>query len=100
MRQLTVSGIDVRTVEQTVGTRVYADGVRYAKQRAVLRMEWDDDEHTLTGLVRGSSGTFHDAAVYFGADLDGGLHFGLGECSCPVVADCKHAAALALVAAG
>lgn len=100
MRRLTVTGIDVAAVEQAVVPGAYAKGARYAQQQAVLHMEWDDEEQSLSGLVRGSSRKVYHASVYFDLDSDGCLHFNVGECSCPVEMDCEHAVAVALTAAG
>ncbi|MGQ0482403.1 MAG: DEAD/DEAH box helicase [Pseudonocardia sp.] len=100
MRRLTVTGIDVVAVERAVVPGAYAKGARYAQQQAVLHMEWDDEEQSLSGLVRGSSRKVYHASVYFDLDSDGALHFNVGECSCPVEMDCEHAVAVALTAAG
>lgn len=99
MRRLTVAGIDVIEVERAVAPDAYAKGVRYARDQAVLHMEWDDAQLALSGLVRGGGRRGYHVAVYFDLDPDGGLRFGTGECTCTTQVDCKHVVALALAAA-
>jgi uncharacterized Zn finger protein len=100
MQLVVVEGVDPNSIAHAVGSDSYAKGVRYAQQRAVVTMHWDDVENALQGTVRGSGGNFYDTAVYFALRNGSDLKFEFGECSCPVGYDCKHAAALALTAAG
>ena len=67
MRRVTVAGIEATDVERAVGPNTYLKGARYARDQAVLHMEWDDEEHTLGGAVRGSAGRLYHASVYFDA---------------------------------
>src|SRR6266705_7213333 len=89
---------DAATFADAVGAASFARGFQYAQQRAVVHAEWDSADHALRGLVRGSSGNFYATAAFF--SLTGGLppEFELGECSCPVGFNCKHAVALVLAA--
>ncbi|MGH4024929.1 MAG: SNF2-related protein [Pseudonocardiaceae bacterium] len=100
MQLVVVEGVNPASIEDAVGRASYLRGVRYAQQRAVVNMQWDGTESALQGTVRGSGGRFYTTVVYFALRDGSDLEFEFGECSCPVGYDCKHAAALALTAAG
>jgi len=63
----------------------------------VLAIEWDEVEDTLTGSVLGN-GALYTTTAFFAYDVDHGLWFDDGECSCPVGHNCKHVAALVIAA--
>ena len=92
-----LSEIDLSEVRATVGPRSFDRGRGYARNGRVMSVEWDTEEWTLTALVAGT--TLYTATAYF---VDDGprLAFEEGECTCPVGRNCKHVAALAIVAAG
>ncbi len=98
MQRAMLPDFDAATLADAVGASCFAKGFQYAQQRAVVHAEWDPSESALRGLVRGSSGHFYATAAFF--SLTGGLppQFELGECSCPVGFNCKHAVALVLAA--
>jgi len=88
-----LSGIDLSEVREEVGSRAFERGRSYARARRVVAVDWDPDDLTLTGTVVGTSPYVTIVRL---AEVDGGLEFDAGECSCPVGYDCKHAAALVI----
>jgi len=88
-----LSGIDLSEVRGEVGSRSYERGRAYARARRVVAVEWDPSDLTLRGTVVGTAP--YVTTAHF-AEVDGGLAFDAGECSCPVGYDCKHAAALVI----
>jgi SWIM zinc finger len=103
MQLVMVKGIDPTGVASAVDAQTYARGVGYARQRAVLHMEWmewDGARGVMRAVVRGSGGACYETAVYFKSRGDVGLTFAFGECTCPVGIDCKHVVAVAVTAAG
>ena len=92
----------IRTsLRPAVGAQTYGRGVAYARQRAVLHMEWDDVDSLLQAVVRGSGGDAYETSVYFTPSRGGAeLAFAFGECTCPVGINCKHVVAAAVTAMG
>ena len=85
--------IDLAEVREEVGSRSYERGRAYARARRVVAVDWDPEELTLKGTVVGTAPYVTIAHL---AEVDGGLAFDTGRCSCPVGYDCKHAAALVI----
>ncbi|MFC4858788.1 DEAD/DEAH box helicase [Actinophytocola glycyrrhizae] len=100
MQSALLSGVDIAGVEEAAGKSSYARGVKYARDRAVLSLWWDEDACAVRGRVRGSWGEVYDTTAYFRSGGGPALAFAEGECSCPVAMDCKHTVALVLTAAG
>ncbi|MGE5289803.1 MAG: SNF2-related protein [Micromonosporaceae bacterium] len=99
MQRVVLPVFDHTSLESAAGPSSYARGVQYQRQRAVVRMWWDDSEGALHGNVRGRTGEFYTTTAYL-SDADGDcLRFEEGHCSCPVGFDCKHVVALVLTAA-
>ena len=90
------NGIDLSEVRAAVGAKSWDRGRGYARNGRVMSVEWDPDDRMLTGLVAGTD--LYTAYAYFD-DAGGGLAFEDGDCTCPVGYNCKHVAALAIVAA-
>jgi superfamily II DNA or RNA helicase len=88
-----LSGIDLSEVREEVGSRSFERGRAYARANRVLVVDWDPSELTLKGTVVGTAPYVTTAYL---AEVDGGLEFDAGRCSCPVGYDCKHAAALVI----
>ena len=65
MQLVTIDGIDPTSLRPAVGAQTYGRGVAYARQRAVLHMEWDGADSLLQAVVRGSSGNAYETSVYF-----------------------------------
>jgi superfamily II DNA or RNA helicase len=91
--------VDVRSVSAVVGARSFARGWQYAEDGHVLDVDWDEDDEVLAGRVRGNGAVYETEA-----DLERrpgrGYVLVEGTCTCPVEVDCKHVAAVALVAGG
>jgi superfamily II DNA or RNA helicase len=97
MQLVVVDGLDLAEVARTVDARTYARGAAYARQRAVLHMEWDAARNALHAVVRGG-GVAYETAAYLSAGARPA--FLGGECSCPVGVDCKHVVAVLVAASG
>jgi superfamily II DNA or RNA helicase len=98
MQRAMLPNFDAATLADAVGASSFAKGFQYAQQRAVVHAEWDSSECALRGLVRGRSGHFYVTAAFFSLTGGSPAEFELGECSCPVGFNCKHAVALVLTA--
>jgi hypothetical protein len=94
-----LSGLDLSGVEAAVGTQSFQRGRSYARGGRVRAIAWDEGDETLTGSVVGN-GALYQTAAFFASEPDGVLAFGDGECTCPVGYNCKHVAALVIVASG
>jgi hypothetical protein len=100
VRREVLVDIDPTGLEAAVGAAAHARGVQYVRNRAVVRALWDPSTRAIRGTVRGRLGNLYRTTAHFSSD-DGLTHrFEMGECSCPVGFDCKHAAALVLNATG
>jgi superfamily II DNA or RNA helicase len=89
---------DPVSLGRVLGSATFAKGFQYAQQQAVLRADWDAGDSALRGLVRGRSASVYETAAFFSLPPGRPPEFELSECSCPVVHNCKHAAALVLSA--
>ncbi|MDN5858709.1 MAG: DEAD/DEAH box helicase [Pseudonocardia sp.] len=94
-----VDGIDVVGIERAVDAGTFERGLGYARRGRVLGMEFDGTAQVLRAQVRGSGGAVYDTEVCL-ERRRAGLAYAYGECTCPIEIDCKHAVAVALVAAG
>jgi len=98
MQRVVLRDIDPASLKDAVGAASYARGAAYARQRAVIQMWWHAAQSTLHGTVRGSGSNLYTTTAYFSPGDGVPLEFERGECSCPVGWNCKHAAALVLMA--
>lgn len=89
--------VTVPQIIRQAGHRTYQRGVTYQRNREVIRYSYDEDEHTLTGLVNGSTIIPYEVTVHFFPAVSGSATF-TARCTCPVLTDCKHAVALMLTA--
>ena len=98
MQHVTIAELNLASLRRAVDGASYAKGAEYARQRAVLHATWDPEDQALRGLVRGHGGNVYHTAAFF--SLADGLpaEFEMGECSCPVEFNCKHAVALVVSA--
>ncbi|MGH3909296.1 MAG: hypothetical protein ACRDRM_00530, partial [Pseudonocardiaceae bacterium] len=74
-----VSTVDLDAVEDAVGVAAYARGAEYARQRAVIRMQWNSTEGALHGTVRGRTGDFYSTTAYFSSFSGDVLELEQGE---------------------
>lgn len=82
-------------IRRLVGEGSYQRGRAYAAAGMVRRHAWDEEDRLLTGIVDGSGSQRYWSQVSFAAS--GAIR--ASECSCPMAFDCKHIAAVLLVAA-
>ncbi|MGH3995993.1 MAG: hypothetical protein ACRDTJ_00840, partial [Pseudonocardiaceae bacterium] len=81
MQLVVVEGVDPASISAAVDAQTYARGLAYARQRAVLHMEWDGTDSAMRAVVRGSSGVGYQTAVYLEPRGGAQLAFAFGECT-------------------
>nr|WP_294690286.1 DEAD/DEAH box helicase [uncultured Friedmanniella sp.] len=81
-----------------VGSEAFARALVYARSGRVRAVELDEDAMTVSGRVRGSYRDDYEVVVNLGPSRSGATTVYRGQCTCPVVLDCKHAAAVLIVA--
>lgn len=89
--------VTVPHIIRQVGHRAYQRGLAYQRNREVVRYSYSEENHTLTGLVNGSTALPYEVSVRFFPSVSGSATFA-ASCTCPVRTDCKHAVALMLTA--
>ena len=99
MQRSLVPEIDRSSLQYAIAGGSYARGVEYLRQGRVAGMWWDESRRALEGQVRGRDGGFYATTAYFSPGAGRAIEFEHGECSCPMVLDCKHVVALTLAAA-
>jgi superfamily II DNA or RNA helicase len=87
---------EVSALESPFSATTRERAVSYASGGRVRSLEWDDEDARLIASVAGE-GALYETAAYFD-EGDDGLVFVDGECTCPVGYNCKHVAAILLVA--
>ena len=98
MQHVVLPDLDLVVLRYLVGGTTYERGAAYARQGAVGEIWWDEQARLLGGFVRGSAGRSYATQVSFAAAAGGRLEFRSGQCSCPMVANCKHTVALVIAA--
>jgi hypothetical protein len=83
---------------QMVGHEAFARAMVYAKSGRVYDVEFNAEALTVTGRVRGTVRDDYAVTVFLASSRSGAVSVYRSQCSCPVVMDCKHAAALLIVA--
>src|SRR5882762_6055572 len=91
--------IDIVALKDTIEAATFSRGIQYARQHAVIRVDWDPSEKTLDGTVHGSSGEVYETTAYFMPSRWSALVFEQGQCTCPIGLNCKHVVALVMTAA-
>jgi superfamily II DNA or RNA helicase len=93
--------VHLPAVERYLGPAVFSRGRAYAENGQVLRIrrERKGQVEELRGAVVGNGGLYQTSAFVL-IGRDGTQNFGGGQCTCPMVEDCKHVAALVIAAAG
>ncbi len=81
-------------IQRTVGPRSFAAGVAYARAGRVRDVQHDRADRLIYGAVQGTRPAPYSVIVT--PTGQGGRW--AGRCTCPVSADCKHVAAVLLVA--
>jgi superfamily II DNA or RNA helicase len=87
------------TIIAMAGHEAFARAMVYARTGRVSDVHLDEEAMTISGRVRGSYRDAYSTTVRL-ADPEHGPSAHRGHCSCPVALDCKHAAAVLIVARG
>src|SRR4051794_21820342 len=82
-----------------VGHEAFARGMVYARNGKVTDVEVDRETMIVSGRVQGGYRDGYATSVQL-VGSDSGWTGHQGRCTCPVALDCKHAAALLVVARG
>jgi superfamily II DNA or RNA helicase len=98
MQRVALPYLDLAVLRYLAGGTTYDRGAAYARQGAVSEVWWDERARILSGFVSGSAGRSYSTQVTFSARAGHGLEYNSGQCSCPMVLNCKHAVALVLAA--
>ena len=96
----TILDFDLATLRRAIGGGSFVRGTEYARQQAVLRVDWDPDGSALRGMVQGQGGHVYHTAAFLTLAPGQPAKFDMGECSCPVSFNCKHVVALVMTAVG
>jgi superfamily II DNA or RNA helicase len=83
---------------QMVGHEAFARAMVYAKSGHVYDVEFDAESLTVTGRVRGTVRDDYAVTVFLASSRSGSVSVYRSQCTCPVATDCKHAAAVLIVA--
>ena len=81
-----------------VGHEAFARAMVYAKSGHVYGVNIDSDALTITGRVKGTVRDDYAVTVFLASSRSGSISVYRSQCSCPVANDCKHAAAVLIVA--
>ena len=83
---------------QMVGHEAFARAMVYAKSGHVYDVNFDADALIVTGRVKGTVRDDYAVTVFLASSRSGSVSVYRSQCSCPVGIDCKHAAAVLIVA--
>ena len=81
-----------------VGHEAFARAMVYARSGQVHDVEVDDEALVITGRVKGTYRDDYAVAIHLASSRSGAVSAYRSQCSCPVATDCKHAAAVLIVA--
>ena len=85
-------------IRQMVGSEAFARALVYARSEHVLDVALDEEALTVSGRVKGTHRDDYEVTVSLAPSRSGATTVYRGQCSCPVALDCKHAAAVLIVA--
>jgi superfamily II DNA or RNA helicase len=88
--------VDVRDIVRLVGQGSFQRGREYARDAAVSEIDWDAESGLLSSTVRGSAEHPYRCHIELAPARDGYHRPVSGNCSCPLMANCKHVAATLL----
>jgi superfamily II DNA or RNA helicase len=83
---------------QMVGHEAFARAMVYAKSGHVYDVNFDADALTIAGRVKGTVRDDYAVRIFLASSRAGTVSVYRSQCSCPVASDCKHAAAVLIVA--
>jgi len=98
MQGSTQPTISLDHAEARLGRDTFRRGTDYARNGAVLQCQWSPESGTLFGTVRGNHPRPYTAIVNLVGVSAGTWAVGGGQCTCPMRVDCKHVAALVVMA--
>jgi len=81
-----------------VGPEAFARALVAVRSGHVSHVEVDDAARTVSGRVRGTHRDDYEVTVFLASSPSGATTVHRSRCSCPVSMDCKHAAAVLVVA--
>ena len=87
-----------QAIIQMVGHEAFARAMVYAKSGHVYDVNFDADALIVTGRVKGTVRDDYAVTVFLASSRSGSVSVYRSQCSCPVVIDCKHAAAVLIIA--
>ena len=83
---------------QMVGHEAFARAMVYARSGHVYDVDFDAETLRVTGRVRGTVRDDYSVTVFLASSRSGSVSVYRSQCTCPVAMDCKHAAAVLIVA--
>ena len=83
---------------QMVGHEAFARAMVYVKSGHVYDVDVDAEALTVKGRVRGTVRDDYAVTVFLASSRSGAISVYRSQCTCPVALDCKHAAAVLIVA--
>ncbi len=81
-------------IAQHVGEQAFDRGAKYALTGHVKVLIWDEHTSTLRGRVEGNGPADYVTLARFSLDERGAVQTISSFCTCPMVSNCKHAAAV------
>ena len=81
-----------------VGHEAFARAMVYARSGHVHDVELDDEALVISGRVKGTYRDDYRVTVHLASSRTGAVTAYRSQCNCPVAQDCKHAAAVLVVA--
>ena len=85
-------------ITQMVGHEAFARALVAARGGHVHDVELDEENLVVSGRVKGTYRDDYAVRVYLASSRSGTVTAYRSQCTCPVVVDCKHAAAVLIVA--
>ncbi len=90
--------ISHEAIIELVGHDAFTRAMALVRGGQVSGVELDEETLVLTGRVRGSHRDGYAVTIQLATSRSGGMTAYRSRCSCPIVTDCKHAAAVLIVA--
>ena len=98
MQGPTYPSIALDRLAARLGRDTVQRGTDYMREGRVVQCHWHQSSGTLLGTVRGNQGRRYSTIVNLARRPADSWAFTSGRCSCPMRVDCKHVAALLMVA--
>ena len=85
-------------ITSMVGHEAFARAMVYARSGHVHDVELDDEALVISGRVKGTYRDDYRVTIHLASSRTGAVTAYRSQCNCPVAQDCKHAAAVLVVA--